>query len=800
MRKLIDVPAHSSNSANTGVGQSIAHESAHKHVCGSAVYVDDLPLPPNLAYVATGQSSQAHARILAMDLTEVRAAPGVLDVIVQGDIPGKVDVGPVYAGDPLLAGDVVEYIGQPIFAVAASSFDAAQRALRLAKIDYQPLPAVLTIEEALRAQSFVRPRHQLLLGDPDAAIAAAPHQLQGEIYVRGQEHFYLEGQISQAQLTEDGGIHVFSSTQHPSEVQKLVAEVLDIPLHAVVTEVRRMGGGFGGKETQAAPWACLAALFAQRLRRPVRCRLARRDDMVQTGKRHDFLNRWRAGFDDQGKLLGVDIQLAAKCGFSPDLSEAIVDRAMFHADNAYFLHNARILGLRCKTNTVSNTAFRGFGGPKGMMAVETLMEDIARHLGKDPLEVRKANLYGVSGSSTPYGQEVEQPLLPALIDQLERSSDYRARRAAIARFNRQKSPFKKGLALTPVKFGISFTAKHLNQAGALLQIYTDGSLLINHGGTEMGQGLFTKVQQIVASAFGVAAERVMVSATRTDKVPNTSPTAASSGTDLNGMAAQDACDKIKAELLAFACEHYQLTPAQVRFADSAVHLGSEQLGFAEFVQLAYMNRVSLSATGFYRTPKIHYDRAAAQGRPFLYYAQGAAVAEVTLDVRTGEYRVNRVDALHDVGKSLNPAIDIGQIEGGFVQGMGWLTTEELLWDDRGRVISDSPANYKIPTAFDLPEIFNLALYDQPNSENTIHLSKAVGEPPLMLPICVWAALRDAISSTCAYRMSPRLDTPATPERVYWALQECAAFNHALETGKRQGVVDDQGEADEKPGR
>lgn len=779
MRKLIE-PQIRESFKQGGIGQSVAHESAIKHVCGTAEYVDDLPAPANMVFVAVGQSTLPHARITRVDLTRVKTAPGVVDVIVQADIPGKVDVGPVYGGDPLLAGDIVEFIGQAIFAVAATSFEAAQRAVALAEIDYEPLPALLTIQDSLAANIFVLPQHQLLMGEPDTAIANAAHQLSGEIYVRGQEHFYLEGQISQATVTEDGGIHVICSTQHPTEVQKLVAEVLGVALHLVVAEVRRMGGGFGGKETQAAPLACMAAVFAKRLKRPVRYRMARRDDMVQTGKRHDFLNRWQAGFDSDGRLEGVDMVLAGKCGYSPDLSEGIVDRAMFHADNAYFLNNARILGLRCKTHTVSNTAFRGFGGPKGMMAVETLMDDIARHLAKDPLDIRKANLYQPGRDETPYGQKVEQHQLQEIIERLEISSDYRARRMAITEFNRAHKHVKKGIALTPVKFGISFTAKHLNQAGALLHIYTDGSMQISHGGTEMGQGLYTKIRQIVASAFGVSNDRVIVTSTRTDKVPNTSPTAASSGTDLNGMAAKDACDKIKADLILFAIEHYQLTTDQIRFAEDQVYLGSESMSFETFIKFAYLNRVPLSATGFYRTPKIAYNRETAKGQPFLYFANGAATSEVIVDTLTGEYRVTRVDILHDVGKSLNPAIDIGQIEGAFIQGMGWLTTEELLWDNKGRVISNSPANYKIPTAFDVPEIFNVELFDQANNENTIHLSKAVGEPPLMLAISVWSALRDACSSTTNYKLSPRLDTPATPERIYWALQECKAFNKSLE--------------------
>lgn len=775
MRKLTETrPAVAP--APSGAGRALAHESARKHVCGKAEYIDDLPVMPNTVYVATGQSEHPHARIRHMNLERVRASEGVVDVIVQQDIPGQVDVGPVYGGDPLLAGEVVEYVGQPLFAVAATSYEAALRAVGLAEVDYEPLNAQLTIEQALKADSYVLPEHHLMMGDPDGSIAAAAHRLEGEIYVRGQEHFYLEGQIGQAQLTEDGGIHVISSSQHPSEIQKLVAEVLDIPFNRVVAEVRRMGGGFGGKETQAAPLACMAALFAQRLQRPVRYRMPRRDDMVQTGKRHDFLNRWRAGFDEQGLIRGVSMTLAGMCGYSPDLSEGIVDRAMFHADNAYFLGNASILGLRCKTHTVSNTAFRGFGGPQGMMAIETLMDDIARELGRDPLDIRKANLYRPGRNETPYGQTVEQHMLPDIVEQLEISSDYRQRRRAISDFNREHRYLKKGLALTPVKFGISFTAKHLNQAGALLQIYTDGTLLINHGGTEMGQGLYTKVQQVVASAFSVGAERVMVSATRTDKVPNTSPTAASSGTDLNGMAARDACETIKSDLVAFAADHFDVAPSQVRFENSRVYFGEESQAFEDFVKLAYLNRIPLFATGYYRTPKIHYDRSTAKGQPFLYYANGAAASEVTIDTRTGEYRVNRVDILHDVGQSINPAIDLGQIEGGFIQGMGWLTTEELLWDKQGRVIANSPANYKIPTAFDTPPVFNVALYDQPNNEDTVYYSKAVGEPPLMLAISVWSALRDACASTTGYRFSPRLDTPATAERVYWAVRACQAYN------------------------
>ncbi|MGJ8681714.1 xanthine dehydrogenase molybdopterin binding subunit [Paraglaciecola sp.] len=788
MRKLIkpaqttpsDASMPSLNGSKGGVGHSSKHESAAKHINGSAQYIDDIPVLPNLLYVATGFSSQAHAEIKSLDLSAVKSAPGVVDVVTHLDIPGHNDVGPVYGGDPLLAEKKVEFVGQPIFAVAATSLKQAKKAVKLAKVEYQPLAAQLEIEQALAAESFVLPTHTMQIGDSEQVLNSAPHKVAGQIYVKGQEHFYLEGQISQAWPTEDGGIHVITSTQHPSEIQKLIGEILSIPLHLVVSEVRRMGGAFGGKESQAAALACMAALFANRLQRPIRYKMPRRDDMIQTGKRHDFLNKWQAGFDDTGLLQGVNFELSAKCGYSPDLSEGIVDRAMFHADNAYYLGNAKITGHRCKTHTVSNTAFRGFGGPQGMMAIEALMDEIACQLGKDPLDIRKTNLYQADRTQTHYGQDVEQQVLPELIEQLETSADYRSRRKQIQTFNQKNTYVKKGLALTPVKFGISFTVKHLNQAGALLQIYTDGTMLINHGGTEMGQGLYTKIQQVVATAFGVTIDRVNVSATRTDKVPNTSPTAASSGTDLNGMAAQNACDIIKTSLIEFAIEHYSnqdttLTANDISFKNDLVTIGSQSIPFGEFIKLAYMNRVPLFAAGHYKTPKIFYDRDTAKGQPFLYYANGAAVSEVSVDILTGEYKVEQVDILHDVGQSLNPALDVGQIEGGFVQGMGWLTTEELSWDNKGKLISNSPANYKIPTAFDVPEKMKVDLYQQQNTEVTIHSSKAVGEPPLMLAISVWAALRDACASTTEHKFIPRLDTPATPERVFWALKECQEF-------------------------
>ncbi len=783
MRTLIDVKKANSNTDKTvvngqkgvglgGVGRNKKHESADKQVAGEAVYVDDRPALRGELHAAVGQSTIAHGNIISMDLSAVKAAEGVVKVMTVEDVPGHTDIGPVFPGDPVLAIGKVEFIGQPLFAVAATSYELARKAAKLAKVEYEELEAVLTVKDALAKQNFVRPPYTMKRGDSQTAIDAAEHQLSGEIVVGGQEHMYLEGQISTAVPTEDGGMNIYTSSQHPSEVQKLVAEVLDIPLNKVLVDMRRMGGGFGGKETQAAPWACIAALLANETKRPVKFKLGRMDDMVMTGKRHPFENNYTVGFDSSGKIKGINLAVNGNCGYSPDLSDAIVDRAMFHSDNAYFLDQATVTGNRCKLNTVSHTAYRGFGGPQGMMTIEMVMDDIARHLGKDPLEVRKVNLYGQGErNETHYHQEVEHNNLPEIISALEESSDYQARRAAVKAFNANNSILKKGIALTPVKFGISFTVQHLNQQGALVHVYTDGTIHLSHGGSEMGQGLNTKVAQIVAEEFQVDVETVGCSAARTDKVPNSSPTAASSGTDLNGKAAQAAAKTIKQRLIDFACEKYQVEAEQVQFENNNVIVGEQTFSFAEFSQIAYMGRVSLSSTGFYKTPKIHYDRASGKGRPFFYYATGASVSEVLIDTLTGEYKNLRTDILQDVGHSINPAIDIGQIEGAFVQGQGWLTTEELVWNEQGRLLSNNPATYKIPAINDAPEDFRVALVpDAPNREHTIYNSKAVGEPPFMLGMSVWSALKDAISSVADYQISPALDTPATPERVLFAVE------------------------------
>ncbi|HCL4185128.1 TPA: xanthine dehydrogenase molybdopterin binding subunit, partial [Pseudomonas aeruginosa] len=687
----------------TGVGRSVKHESAPKHVSGEAIYIDDRLEFPNQLHVYARLSERAHARITRLDVTPCYQFPGVAIALTAADVPGQLDIGPVVAGDPLLADGKVEYVGQMVLAVAADSLETARKAAMAAIVEYEDLEPVLDVVEALRKRHFVLDSHQHRIGDSAAALAGAPHRLQGTLHIGGQEHFYLETQISSVMPSEDGGMIVYCSTQNPTEVQKLVAEVLGVSFNRIVIDMRRMGGGFGGKETQAAAPACLCAVVAYHTGRPAKMRLPRMEDMQITGKRHPFYVEYDVGFDDDGRLHGIQIDLAGNCGYSPDLSGSIVDRAMFHSDNAYFLGNATINGHRCKTNTASNTAYRGFGGPQGMVAIEEIMDAVARSLGKDPLEVRKLNYYGKDERNvTHYHQTVEHNLLAEMTAELEASSEYARRREEIRAFNAASPVLKKGLALTPVKFGISFTATFLNQAGALIHIYTDGSIHLNHGGTEMGQGLNTKVAQVVAEVFQVDVERIQITATNTDKVPNTSPTAASSGTDLNGKAAQNAAETIKRRLVEFAARHWKVSEEDIEFRNNQVRIRELILPFEELIQQAYFGQVSLSSTGFYRTPKIFYDREQARGRPFYYFAYGAACSEVIVDTLTGEYRMLRTDILHDVGDSLNPAIDIGQVEGGFVQGMGWLTMEELVWNAKGKLMTSGPASYKIPAVADMP--------------------------------------------------------------------------------------------------
>ncbi|MBA1226118.1 xanthine dehydrogenase molybdopterin binding subunit [Stutzerimonas stutzeri] len=764
----------------TGVGRSVKHDSAPKHVSGEAVYVDDRLEFPNQLHVYARMSERAHARIVRIDTSPCYQIPGVAIAITAKDVPGQLDIGAVMPGDPLLADGKVEFIGQPVIAVAADSLETARKAAMAAIIEYEDLEPVLDVVEALHKKHFVLDSHTHKRGDSATALASAPRRLQGSLHIGGQEHFYLETQVSSVMPTEDGGMIVYTSTQNPTEVQKLVAEVLGVPMNKIVIDMRRMGGGFGGKETQAAGPACLCAVIAHLTGRPTKMRLPRMEDMTMTGKRHPFYVEYDVGFDDDGLLHGIEIDLAGNCGYSPDLSGSIVDRAMFHSDNAYYLGEATINGHRCKTNLASNTAYRGFGGPQGMVAIEEIMDAVARELGKDPLEVRKRNYYGKTERNvTHYYQTVEHNMLEEMTAELEASSDYAKRREDIRAFNARSPILKKGLALTPVKFGISFTASFLNQAGALVHVYTDGSIHLNHGGTEMGQGLNTKVAQVVAEVFQVDIERIQITATNTDKVPNTSPTAASSGADLNGKAAQNAAQTIKQRLVEFAARKWQIFEEDVEFKNGQVRLRDHYISFEELIQQAYFGQVSLSSTGFYRTPKIYYDRSQARGRPFYYFAYGAACSEVIVDTLTGEYKMLRSDILHDVGASLNPAIDIGQVEGGFVQGLGWLTMEELVWNDKGKLMTNGPASYKIPAVADMPLDLRVKLVEnRTNPEDTVFHSKAVGEPPFMLGISVWCAIKDAVASLADYRAQPQIDAPATPERVLWGVEQMRKLKQA----------------------
>ena len=772
--------------AGASVGLALAHDSASRHVQGSAAYVDDLPEPAGTVHVAPGYAAAAaRGTIRVLDLDPVRASSGVLAVLTAADVPGENDCSPSFGDDPILAGGEILFHGQAVFAVVAETRDQARRAARRARIEVDPRPPTVTVDAGLAAGAEVLPPYEFRRGEPVPAIAAARHRLGGRVRIGGQEHFYLEGQAALAVPGEDDEMRIHSSTQHPSEVQHLVARMLGAPDAAVVCECRRMGGAFGGKESQAAQWACLAALAARVTGRPAKLRLDRDDDMTMTGKRHDFRVDWRAGFDGDGVLAGVDVELNARCGCSVDLSPGVNDRAMFHADNAYHYPAARIHSRRVRTDTVSNTAFRGFGGPQGMLFSERMMDAVAITLGLDPLLVRKRNLYARGRDVTPYGMPVEEhALLHRLVRRLEHTSGYAARRRAVARFNARGGTLRKGIALTPVKFGISFTLKHLNQAGALVHVFTDGSVQVNHGGTEMGQGLYVKVAQVVAEELGIGVERVRITATRTDKVPNTTPTAASAGSDLNGMAARNAARTIRGRLAALAARLFQVREAEVELENGMVRVGAETIPFERIAQLAFTERVSLSSTGYYATPKIAWDRDTASGRPFLYFAGGAACAEVTVDTETGEMRVDRVDVLHDAGRSLNPAIDMGQIEGGFVQGMGWLTTEELVFGEDGRLLTHAPSTYKIPTCADVPADFRVELFEPGrNREPTIHRSKAVGEPPLMLALSVFSAITHAVASLAPGRVPP-LDAPATPEAI---LRAADAMRAADRGGRRIGA-------------
>ena len=745
------------------------HDSARLHVRGLAPYIDDLREPQGLLHLAVGGASAAAGRLIALDLAGVRAAPGVVAVLSAADIPGANDIAPAFKDEPLFAFDEILYHGQPMFAVVARDRDSARRAVKLAHIEIAATPPALSVEDALVSGARVLPDYAFGRGDVEAALASAPRRLAGKFAIGGQEHFYLEGQVSIASPGEGREMTVHASTQDPTEVQHIVARILGLPDAFVTVETRRMGGGFGGKESQACAWAAMAALGAHITGSPCKIRLDRDDDFALTGKRHAFRDDWRVGFDASGRVSVYDVALNANCGCSADLSPGVVDRAMFHASNSYHLPTVRIASRRLKTNIVSATAFRGFGGPQGMIGIERAMEGIARETGRDPLDVRLANLYRSGADQTPYNMTVEDcETLPAILADLEASSNYRARREAVSAFNASSPILKKGLALTPVQFGISFTLIHLNQAGALVHVYSDGSIQLNHGGTEMGQGLFTKVAQVVAEEFGVPLEYVRITATNTAKVPNASPTAASSGTDINGMAAKIAAGDIRARMAGFAAANWGLPVGEIEFRDGRVFGGNASMSFGELAKACRVNRVGLSAAGYYKTPDISWDRANVKGKPFFYFAYGACCAEVAIDTLTGECRVLGADILHDVGSSLNPAIDMGQVEGAFIQGMGWVTTEELVWDEKGRLTTHAPATYKIPVASDTPARFNTQLHMRPNATESLYRSKAVGEPPFMHGIAVYCAILDAVHA-CAPAGHPDLPSPATPEAILNAI-------------------------------
>ena len=751
------------------IGRSIAHDSAHMHVQGSAAYIDDMNVPEGTLHVAFALSNVAHGKITSIDIKIAEKAQGVHSVLLAKDIK-HLNIGPLIHDEPILAKDEVVFYGQAIAAVLADSHENARKAAALIEFQITELDSIVTVEQAMAKKSFLDEPLVVNTGDADKAITKAKNKLNGRITIGGQEHYYLEGQVALAIPTEDNEMIIHSSTQNPSEVQHLVAHVLGTSHNAIEVVTRRMGGGFGGKETDSSQLACVCALFTQLCGLPVKARLSRRDDILMTGKRHDFVADYDVGYSDDGKIQGIKIDLAARCGYSLDLSKAIVSRALFHADNAYYIPNATFRGFLCKTNTASNTAFRGFGGPQGMLAIENIIEEIASNLGVDALTIRKINFYQKNTNNvTPYDQVVEDNIINELTSELVEDSNYLTRREKVSKFNKQNKYLKKGLALSPVKFGISFTTPLLNQAGALVNVYKDGSIYINHGGTEMGQGLFIKVAQVVANEFGVEIERVKVSATSTAKVPNTSPTAASSGSDLNGMAAREACLRIKQNMSEFALEHFDLSIGELKFQDSCVLLGKKKITFDDFVSLSYLNRVELFSNGFYKTPKIYFDAIKQKGRPFYYYSYGSCVSEVLVDCLTGEYKLLAVDILHDVGASLNPAIDMGQIVGGYIQGMGWLCSEELKWNDSGVLLTTGASTYKIPAIGDTPEHFKVKIKPNiSNHENTIHKSKAVGEPPLMLAISTWLAIKNAIYNADNSNKTG-LNAPASFEQVFFNL-------------------------------
>ena len=748
------------------------HESAAKHVSGYANYIDDIVEPEGTLYGAIGYSKKAHAIIKKLDLREVWKSEGVVSVVTSADIPGRNDVGAVYDGDPIFP-KKVEYFGQPLFAVAATSTELARKAVQKAKITYKNLKPVIDIKEALRKKLYVLKGRKIKRGDPSKKISKAKNYLKNSFTLGSQEHFYLEGQIAFVIPQEDNDFKIFSSTQHPSETQQIIAKMLNQKNNTINVEVRRIGGGFGGKETQSFIFAAICTLLSKKTKLPVKLKMDRDDDILITGKRHDFYADYEVGFNNKGVIEGVKIKLASRCGISPDLSGAINSRALLHIDNAYYLSDVSVENYLCKTNTSSSTAFRGFGGNQGMMVIENIIDNVARFLRRDPAEIRKINFYQKNRKNiTHYGMKIEDNVINEIFSKLIKSSNYKNRRLNIKKFNVKNKYLKKGLAITPVKFGISFTTRHLNQAGALVHIYyADGSVHVSTGAVEMGQGTYTKIAQLVANELGLPFNKIKVSSTRTDKVPNTSASAASSTTDLNGAAAINAVNKIKENLALFVKRKYKVKSDKPVYRNGMVKFRGKTFLFNSLVKEAYLNRISLSSSGFYSTPKIHFNNKAFLGRPFLYFCYGAAVSEVLVDTLTGENKILRVNILHDHGRAINPAIEKGQIEGGFVQGAGWLTIEEVNWKSNGELTTHSPSTYKIPAVNDMPEKFNVEIYKNLNKENVVNKSKTTGEPPLMLAMSVFFAIKDAIASVGGYTKIPKLNSPATPEAILLSIKD-----------------------------
>ncbi len=753
--------------------KNLAHDSGIKHVSGFAEYTDDISEPLNTLYGAIGWSKKAHAKIKKIDLDNVRKSEGVISVVTYSDIPGRNDVGPVFDGDPIFPKTKVEYYGQPLFAVAATSMEFARKAVLKAKIFYQELKPVITIKDALKKKSLLFDPRIIKKGNASKKINNSKNRLKGNFTTGSQEHFYLEGQVALVIPKEDNNFLIYSSTQHPSETQQILAKMLNQKSNSIDVLVRRIGGGFGGKETNFIT-AAICCLLSHKTKKPIKLRLDRDDDIIITGKRHDFFSDYEVGFDEKGRINGLKLKLASRCGMSPDLSMAINERALLHIDNAYFLRDLEVKNYLCKTNTASSTAFRGFGGNQGMMAIENILDNISRYLKKDPAEVRKINFYGNKDRNvTHYGMKITDNVINELFENLKIKSNYKKRSQKIKQFNQINKFKKKGIAITPVKFGISFTTIHLNQAGALVHIYTDGSIHMNHGGIEMGQGTHTKIAQLVSNSLGVPYEKVKISATNTSKVPNTSASAASSTTDLNGAATLNAVSKIKSNLNNFIRKKYKIfSKNEPIYKSGHIYFGNRVFNFDQIIKEAYLNRVSLSSSGFYSTPKINFNKKTFKGRPFYYFCYGAAVTEVTIDTLTGESVLDRVDILQDAGNAINPALEHGQIEGGFVQGQGWLTMEEVIWGDDGKIKTFSPSTYKIPAVTDIPKIFNVEIYKKGiNVEKVVNKAKTTGEPPLMLAMSVFFAIKDAIASISNYQKTPDLDAPATAEKILLSIKK-----------------------------